>query len=99
MRTLAIVVLVIGWLPARAWAQDAAEPAPQADDRPPEASTDLASPDYFGEFTPGGAGFRLADTPYGTMNFSAWGYVRYLNQKSLDKTYTDAFGRTKTLDL
>ena len=33
------------------------------------------------------------------MNFSAWGYVRYLNQKSLDETYTDSFGRTKTLDL
>jgi hypothetical protein len=53
----------------------------------------------FGEFRLGGAGFRLADTEFGTMNFSAWAYARYLNQKSLDETYTDAFGRTKTLDL
>lgn len=53
----------------------------------------------FGEFRLGGAGFRLADTDFGTMNFSAWAYARYLNQKSLDETYTDSFGRTKTLDL
>ncbi len=53
----------------------------------------------FGEFRLGGAGFRLADTQYGTMNFSAWSYARYLNQQSLDETYTDSFGRTKTLDL
>jgi hypothetical protein len=52
----------------------------------------------FGEFTPGGPGFKLADTRYGDMNFSAWGYVRYLNQKDLDETYTDSFGRTKTID-
>jgi len=52
-----------------------------------------------GDFTAGGAGFRIADTDFGTLNFSAWSYVRYLNQKSLDETYTDAFGRTKTLDL
>src|SRR5262245_40609629 len=99
MRTLAIFVLVIGWLPACVRAQDTAESAANPDDRTSEASTDLEAHEHFGEFTPGGAGFRLADTPYGTMNFSAWGYVRYLNQKSLDETYTDAFGRTKTLDL
>ena len=52
-----------------------------------------------GDFTAGGAGFRLADTDFGTLNFSAWAYVRYLNQKSLEETYTDSFGRTKTLDL
>ena len=52
-----------------------------------------------GDFTAGGAGFRVADTNFGTLNFSAWAYARYLNQKSLDETYTDSFGRTKTLDL
>src|SRR5262245_48779160 len=50
-----------------------------------------------GDFTAGGAGFRIADTDYGTLNFSVWSYVRYLNQKQLDETYTDSFGRTKTL--
>ena len=52
-----------------------------------------------GDFTAGGAGFRVADTDYGTLNFSVWAYARYLNQKQLDETYTDSFGRTKTLDL
>jgi hypothetical protein len=52
-----------------------------------------------GDFTAGGAGFRIADTDFGTLNFSVWTYARYLNQKSLDETYTDSFGRTKTLDL
>jgi hypothetical protein len=52
-----------------------------------------------GDFTAGGAGFRIADTDFGTLNFSAWAYARYLNQESLDETYTDSFGRTKTLDL
>jgi hypothetical protein len=52
-----------------------------------------------GDFTAGGAGFRIADTDFGTLNFSVWAYARYLNQKQLDGTYTDSFGRTKTLDL
>ena len=33
------------------------------------------------------------------MDFSVFTYLRYLNQLGLDDTYTDAFGRTKTLDL
>lgn len=99
MRALAIVVLVIGWQPGCVSAQSAEVPAAGQDDGPVDSSTAPSTPEYFGEFTPGGAGFRLADTPYGNMNFSAWGYVRYLNQKSLDETYTDSFGRTKTLDL
>ena len=52
-----------------------------------------------GDFTAGGAGFRVADTDFGTFNFSIWAYARYLNQESLEETYTDSFGRTKTLDL
>jgi hypothetical protein len=63
------------------------------------APSEDATSSGFGEFTPGGAGFRLADTNHGTVNFSAWGYARYLNQRSLDETYTDSFGRTRTLDL
>ena len=58
------------------------------------------SPDdsSFGIFQPGGAGFKLADTPWGDVNFSAWSYARYLNQTALDETYTDAFGRTRAID-
>src|SRR5688572_31020315 len=32
-----------------------------------------------GDFTAGGAGFRVADTDFGTFNFSIWAYARYLN--------------------
>jgi len=54
--------------------------------------------DYFGRFRPGGAGFTIADTPMGSVNFGAWAYTRYLNQDALDKDYTDSFGRTFQLD-
>ena len=29
------------------------------------------------------------------VDFSAFTYLRYLNQRTLDDSYTDAFGRTK----
>jgi hypothetical protein len=46
-----------------------------------------------------GKGFVLARGSNGEVDFSAKGYVRYLNQLGLDKFYTDAFGRTTELDL
>jgi hypothetical protein len=52
-----------------------------------------------GRLNPGGGGFRIADTAMGTLNFSAWTYVRYLNQQGLDDHYTDSFGREFDLDL
>lgn len=54
---------------------------------------------YFSVFQEGGRGFKLANTPKGDLNFSAWAYIRYLNQQALDDTYTDSFGRTRELDL
>ena len=46
-----------------------------------------------------GKGFVLARGSNGEVDFSAKGYVRYLNQLGLDQFYTDAFGRTTELDL
>jgi len=54
--------------------------------------------DYFGRLRTGGGGFTLADTPMGTVNFGAWAYTRYLNQRALDSSYTDSFGREFSLD-
>ncbi len=54
-------------------------------------------PEHYGEFTPGG-GFRVAKTKYGDAWLSAYAYVRYLNQKALDKHYTDDFGREFEVD-
>jgi hypothetical protein len=63
-----------------------------------EPLPDFDEPDYFGEFQPGGRGFKLANTPYGDLSFSLWSFARYLNQNGLESTYTDSFGRTRTLD-
>lgn len=48
----------------------------------------------FGRYTPG-AGFKVADTEHGDLNFRLFTYVRYLNQMRLDETFTDSFGVTK----
>ena len=47
----------------------------------------------WGKYTPG-LGFTVADTDMGSMNISAYTYIRYLNQKDLDGSYTNAFGTT-----
>jgi hypothetical protein len=47
----------------------------------------------------GGKGVVLARTSQGEVDFSAFTYLRYLNQRMLDDSYTDAFGRTKELDI
>jgi len=61
-------------------------------------ATTYDEPEYFGQFQPGGKGFRIANTRYGDVNFSYYAYARYLNQNGLDDTYTDYFGRSSTLD-
>jgi hypothetical protein len=78
-----------------------AEPPPAAAIAESGQGAEVADfePEYFGEFHRGGRGFKLASSSLGDVNFSAWTYARYLNQKGLDDTYTDAFGRTRELDL
>jgi hypothetical protein len=43
------------------------------------------------------AGFLLFDGEKGQIYFRLFSYVRYLNQRNIDDTYTDAFGNTKTV--
>jgi hypothetical protein len=50
----------------------------------------------WGTYTPN-FGFRIADTEYGVANLSIYTYARYLNQKNLEPTYTNAFGVTSDL--
>lgn len=52
----------------------------------------------FGSYQPG-RGFILNSGQYGEIGMTLIAYVRYLNQLGLDKTYTDSFGRTTTLQL
>lgn len=56
-----------------------------------------AKPDKWGAFEPG-RGFVLARTELGEVDFGVFSYVRYLNQKGLDETFTDSFGRTQDID-
>ena len=44
-------------------------------------------------------GFLLYDGEEGQIYFRLFSYFRYLNQKSLDPSYTDHFGNTHTIDL
>ncbi len=42
-------------------------------------------------------GFLIVEGQKGEMYVRLFSYVRYLNQKGLDPTYTDYFGKTKTV--
>lgn len=80
-----------------------ATPAPGvlAAAEPPAAPAPLAAPGDpapgVGSFDPA-KGFVLARSDLGEVDFSVFTYARYLNQKGLDETYTDSFGRTRNID-
>lgn len=81
---------------------DAAAPElPPAARYPAEAGDRYASvaPDQtFGAFSPG-RGFTVASTPHASLNISAYGLVRYLNQMPGDDTsFTDHLGREREID-
>jgi hypothetical protein len=50
----------------------------------------------FGTFTPG-KGLQVANTEYGDLNIRVFAYARYLNQRALDPTFTDSFGKTSAV--
>ena len=52
--------------------------------------------DSYGRYTPN-LGFKIANTEYGDLSISIYTYARYLNQRGLHSTYTDAFGNTKNI--
>lgn len=47
----------------------------------------------WGTYTPN-LGFKVANTDYGDLSISIYTYTRYLNQRLLDATYTNAFAVT-----
>jgi hypothetical protein len=51
----------------------------------------------YGSYEPN-LGFRVASTENGDLRVRVYAYVRYLNQMGLDRSYTDSFGNTSTLD-
>ena len=62
----------------------------------PEGQVGAKPPEKWGNYT-GFTGFKVANTDHGDMNIAIYTYLRYLNQKGLDPTYTDAFGNVKNV--
>ena len=54
---------------------------------------DRADETWFGEYAPT-QGFKVADTEHGELSVRVFTYLRYLNEKGIDPTYTDSFGNT-----
>jgi Protein of unknown function (DUF3011) len=60
--------------------------------RPGQPETKTKGPEYIPN-----AGFRLYEGDKGQIYVRLFSYVRYLNQKGLDSSYTDSFGKTHTV--
>jgi len=113
-RLPASTVLLLGLLSAAAPAAAQDTPAKPAETKQQQSpgDTDQKIPEMkrpatppqnpelpkMGYLEPDFRGFKLAEGEMGSLNFSGYTYVRYLNQNAIDDTYTDSFGNTKTLD-
>lgn len=75
-------------------ATGAPAPAPAIQTIPAQASG--PPPAKWGGFEPG-KGLVLMRSDVGEVDLGLVSYLRYLNQQNLDKSYTDAFGRVKTI--
>jgi hypothetical protein len=75
-------------------------PGPAAPAQLPASTVapDAAAAEQWGRYE-GGKGMVLARNELGEVDFSVFSYARYLNQKALQDSYTDSFGRTRSLDL
>lgn len=85
--------------PAKPHAHNAAGPS-QPDESPKDAAAvSIAQEEKpeenkkWGTYTPN-LGFKVANTERGDLSISIYTYTRYLNQRLLDATYTNAFGTT-----
>ena len=86
-------------VPSVAAPANAVAPAPAAPVPVPLIEKGAPSEEHTWGRYEGGKGVVIARSDSAEVDFSVFTYIRYLNQKALDDTYTDAFDRTKTLDL
>jgi TolA-binding protein len=90
--------------PANATTQQAAVsgPAQPGAEREAAATVSVAQEEKpeenkkWGTYTPN-LGFKVINTEHGDLSISLYTYTRYLNQRLLDATYTNAFGTTTTI--
>jgi hypothetical protein len=74
--------------------QKAAPAKPEGEAAPPIEAPKKKLVDYIPN-----AGFRLIEGDKGEIYLRIFSYVRYLNQKGLDPTYTDFFGNTHSIQI
>ena len=60
------------------------------------AAVEQEQPKTWGKYTPN-QGYKVAETPKGDLSVSIYTYIRYLNQRLLDPTFTDSFGNVKSV--
>jgi hypothetical protein len=68
--------------------------AAQSGRRPAAEVATPEKPQQWGTYTPN-FGYKLANTKHGDLNLSIFTYVRYINQRALDDSFTDSFGNVK----
>ncbi len=68
-----------------------------AEEKTPESKPETEEPGHWGGFEPG-KGFKLLDSPYGSVNFSLYFLVRYLNQMPASQTFTNHLGEQVPVD-
>jgi len=88
----------LGVAPPPAPAQAPVETAGQAVTTDPgvDVPAETGEKTEWGRYEPG-RGFILVRGEQGELGAGVFAYARYLNQKGLEETYVDAFGRTKNL--
>jgi hypothetical protein len=92
VRVAALVAALVACAMSRgAGAQDA-DPLPSKKDTAVKFPNTTA-----GEFTPG-AGFDVVKTRMGSLNISAYGLFRYVNQTPAGQTYLDHLGRVRDVN-
>jgi hypothetical protein len=60
------------------------------------AAVEQEQPKTWGKYTPN-QGYKVAETPKGDLSVSIYTYIRYLNQRLLNPTFTDSFGNIKSV--
>src|SRR5947209_14967808 len=85
----ALFMVLIRWLPLG---------AQEADPRPLTADTTLRYPNNTaGEFTPA-SGFQIFRNDRASLNISAYGLFRYINQMPAAQTFVDHLGQTRNVN-
>jgi hypothetical protein len=88
--------------PETSHAHNAAGPAQPGEERNAAAAVSIAQEEKpeenkkWGTYTPN-LGFKVVNTERGDLSISIYTYTRYLNQRLLDATYTNAFGTTTNI--